>query len=139
MTHWRGSLLVLAFLAVACAGERQQEGQAEGMPGMRMPSMEMLPGMRAHLDSVRLASPNDMPGMVAAHRARAEEMLNAIDQDMKAMSMAADAGWQALADSVRADLTALPGLSGESLVLRMRAHAGRMRRLLEMHERIMKM
>ena len=139
MTHWRGSLLVLAFLAVACAGERQQEGQAEGTPGMRMPSMEMLPAMRAHLDSVRLASPNEIPAMVSAHRTKAEEMLTAMDQDMKAMSMAGDAGWRALADSVRSDLVALPGLSGEALVLRMRAHAGRMRRLLETHERMMKM
>lgn len=145
MNHWQRSIVVLAFLAAACAGEQRQEPQAEGTPGqtgmegMRMPSMDLLPGMRGHLDSLLAASPEDLPRMVSAHRTRAEEMLGAIDQDMKAMSMTGDAHWQALADSVRSDLAALPGLSGEALVLRIRAHAGRMRRLLEMHERMMKM
>jgi hypothetical protein len=66
-------------------------------------------------------------------------MLAAMDQDMKAMNMTADAAWQALADSVRSDLAALPGLAGDALMLRMRAHAGRTRRLLERHEAMMNM
>lgn len=45
------------------------------------------------------------------------------------MNMSGDAAWRVLADSARSDLVALRGLSGEELVLRMWAHAGRMRRL----------
>lgn len=106
---------------------------------MRMPSTDMLPAVRAYLDSVVAAEPAELTALVAGHRARMEPMLSAMDQDMRAMNMTADAAWQALADSVRADLGAIPGLMGEQLVLRMRAHAGRMRRLLERHEGMMKM
>lgn len=106
---------------------------------MAMPSMDMMPGVRAYLDSVARAEPGELPTMLRAHPERMEQMLTAMDQDMKAMNMTADAAWRALADSVRSDVSALPGLSGESLVLRMRAHAGRMRRLLERHESMMRM
>lgn len=142
-------VIFLMLLAGACAGEREP-GQAVGtqddsgmdgmaMPGMRMPSVEMLPGMRAHLDSLRLARPAEIPALVPTHRTRAEALLKAVDQDMKDMSMVGDARWLALVDTVRTDLAAFPGLHGEALVLRMRAHGGRMRRLLELHERMMKM
>lgn len=136
----------LSLLAVACGGEREPGGEAgrASEPGMqamamRMPSMDMMAGARAYLDSVARAEPGELPRMVAGHRGRIEPMLTAMDQDMKAMNMTSDAAWQALADSVRSDLAALPGLSGEALVLRMRAHAGRMRRLLQRHESMMKM
>jgi hypothetical protein len=133
--------LVLALLATACGGDRQEGGEAaragEGMQSTQMPSMDMMPTVRAYLDSIIGAEPGDLPSMVAGHRARIEQMLSAMDQDMTAMDMAADAAWQAAADSVRTDLSAISRLSGEQLVLRMRAHAGRMRRLLQMHERMM--
>ena len=142
-------LIALALFSAACGGERQEGGEAartteggmQGMPmqSMRMPSMDMMPAVRTHLDSVVGAEPGELPGMVAGHRARIDQMLAAMDQDMKAMNMTADAAWRALADSIRTDLSAIPRLSGEQLVLRMRAHAGRMRRLLEGHERMMQM
>lgn len=139
-------LIPLSLLAAACGGEREPGGEAgrasdSGMQGMamRMPSMDMIAGVRAYLDSVVRAEPGELPRMVAGHRDRMEQMLTAMDQDMKAMNMTADAPWLALADSVRSDVAALPGLSGEVLVLRMRAHAGRMRRLLQRHESMMNM
>jgi len=142
-------LVGLSLLAAACGGRREEGAEAErapergtegtAMPSMRMPSMDSLPAVRAYLDSVVRAEPGELAALVAGHRARIEPMLTAMDQDMKAMNMTADAAWHALADSVQADLTAIPGLSGEPLVLRLRAHAGRMRRLLQRHEAMMRM
>ena len=138
--------LGLALLSFGCGGDQREAGESEsaqqgGMGGMamRMPSTDMLPAVRAYLDSVVAAEPTELTAMVAGHPARMEQMLSAMDQDMKAMNMMTDATWQALTDSARADLTSLPGLRGEPLILRMRAHAGRMRRLLERHESMMKM
>lgn len=140
----RGFLVGLSVLWSACDGDQRQAGgsqqaQQPGMPGMamKMPSLDMLPAVRAYLDSVAAAEPRELASLAAGHAARVEPMLAAMDQDMKAMNMTGDAGWQALADSARADLTAMPRVRGEQLVLHMRAHAGRMRRLLEMHERMM--
>jgi hypothetical protein len=132
----------LAVLVAACGGERDasdSEGGVEDMPmgAMEMPSMNMMPAVRAYLDSVARAEPDELVEMAGGHAARMEELLAAMDQDMQAMNMTADAAWQALADSARADLAATTGLGGEQLMLRMRAHAGRMRRLLDMHERMM--
>lgn len=142
-------LIPLSLLAAACGGERESGGEAGSasdtgmqgmaMPSMRMPSMGMMAGVQAYLDSVVRAEPGELSRMVAGHRDRMEPMLMAMDQDMKAMNMTADAAWQALTDSVRSDVAAVPGLSGEVLVLRMRAHAGRMRRLLGRHESMMRM
>ena len=142
-------LIALALFSAACGGERPEGGAAQraaeaggkGMPtqSMRMPSMDMMPAVKAYLDSVVGAEPGELTGMMAGHRARIDQMLAAMDQDMKAMNMTADAAWRELADSTRTDLSAISRLSGEPLVLRMRAHAGRMRRLLEGHERMMQM
>jgi hypothetical protein len=134
--------MVLSLLGAACGGEEREAGESEGadhggMQGMAMPSMDMLPAVRVHLDSVIRAEPAELPGMVATHRERMEQMFTAMHRDMQAMNMSGDAAWQALEDSVRGDLRAIRGLSGEELVLRMRSHAGRMRRLLAMHERMM--
>ena len=142
----RGSMMLVLVVA-ACAGDPAPARRADsaggetsgvGM-GMRMPSLELLPGMRAHLDSLRAAGPAEIPALVAGHDSLAAGMLVAMDQDMEAMRMPRDADWRALADSVRADLEALPALGGEALVLRMRAHVGRLRRLLDRHEGMMKM
>lgn len=147
---YAGSLAIAAWLLVAgCGSERQGEEVSDdsptdtglGMPmgEMRMPSMDMLPGARAYIDSIARAEPRDLTVLADGHRARIERMLEAMDRDMGAMRMPADSAWRALADSVRADLSAIPELNGEPLLLRMRAHAGRMRRLLDRHESMMRM
>jgi len=144
MRHAGVVLVGLCILGAACGGDRQRAGgsdsaQQTGMAGMamKMPSLDSLTSVRAYLDSVVAAEPRDLARMAAGHRARMERMLAAMELDMRAMNMTADAAWQALADSVRTDLLAIPGLSGEAFLLGLRAHAGRMRRLLAMHERMM--
>ncbi|MBI2402056.1 MAG: hypothetical protein HYV20_04845 [Gemmatimonadetes bacterium] len=149
MRHAGKVFIPLWLLLAACGGEPPEGGEAArapdsgmagmAMPSMRMPSMDSLPAVRAYLDSVVRAEPGELAAMVAGHRARIDRMLAAMDQDMTAMNMTPDAAWQALADSVRADMVAIPGLGGEGLVLQMRGHAGRMRRLLERHKAMMRM
>ena len=149
MRQARSILVGLSFVWAACGGEprssaESQAGQqpsTEGMamPRMQMPSLDRVPALRAYLDTLASAEPAVLALQVADHGARIEGMLAAMSQDMKAMNMTADAAWRALEDSVRADLQRIPQLSGEELVLLMRAHAGRMRRLLQMHEAMMKM
>ncbi|MBI4421552.1 MAG: hypothetical protein HY560_12070 [Gemmatimonadetes bacterium] len=109
------------------------------MPRMPMPSLDRLPAFRAYMDTLASAEPAVLALRVADHGARVEGMLAAMSQDMEAMNMTADAAWRALEDSVRADLQRIPQLSGEPLVLLMRTHAGRMRRLLERHGSMMRM
>jgi len=45
--------------------------------------------------------------------------------------------WTALTDSIKQDLADLPAVSGRALGARLKAHIGRMRRLMAMHESMM--
>lgn len=139
----------------ACKGKDQPAAGAEparqqGMGGMRMDSMPMgsdrggmagsgmMPAVRAHMDSMTRMSPERMSGMMAAHDRLMSQMLDRMGSDMRGMQMNADAKWTALVDSVTADLADLPGLQGKALSARMSAHAGRVGRLVAMHEGMMK-
>jgi hypothetical protein len=52
--------------------------------------------------------------------------------------MAGDSTWNALTDSVKRDLAEMPDLQGAELSAKMRAHAERVRRLMNMHEGMMR-
>lgn len=132
---YAGLFALAGWLLVAgCGREGQQEESAEGsradtgmgmpMGEMRMPSMDMLPAARAYVDSLARTAQGELTALADGHRTRIEQMLEAMDRDMVAMRMPADSAWRALADSVRADLSAMPELSGELLVLRTRAGCG---------------
>jgi hypothetical protein len=107
------------------------------MQGMSMRSDSMMLMMRAHLDSMAAVSPQFVGSMMATHDAMASRMLDAMGSDMRMMNMQPDSAWTALADSVKRDLAELPSLSGRALELRLRAHVGRMRRLLDRHGAMM--
>jgi hypothetical protein len=148
--------LCVAIVAVAaCKGknqtaERDQASGQQGMSGMRMDSMRMggdqmgmggsnmMPMMRAHTDSMMRMSPEQMSGMMAAHERMMSQMMDRMGADMRGMNMSGDAKWNALVDSVKADLADLPGLQGKELSARMQAHADRVRRLISMHEGMMR-
>jgi len=129
------TLLVTLTLAAACLGKDTDQRPAMG--GMTMRSDSLMPVMRAHLDSLAAMSPQVVAGHVAAHDAMASQMLDAMGSDMRMMDTRPDSAWTALADSVRRDLAELPSLSGRALQTRMRAHVGRMRRLLDVHGAMM--
>jgi hypothetical protein len=109
-----------------------------GNMAMGMKSMPTMWMMQAHIDSMTRMSPEQMRAMMNAHQSMTSQMLDAMGADMLAMHMAPDSGWAALRDSVRRDLADLPGLSGQPLKARMEAHAERMRRLMAMHQAMMK-
>jgi hypothetical protein len=130
--------------------ERAQPAGQQGTGGMRMDSMpmggdhmgmagsDMMPMMRAHMDSMTRMSPAQMSGTMAAHDQMMSQMMDRMGADMRRMNMSTDAKWNSLMDSVKADLADLPGLQGKELSARVAAHADRVRRLLVMHEGMMK-
>ena len=125
--------MVAAVALVGCAKKEEQPPQSaipgmQGMTGMRSDSL--MPMMRADLDSVA-------SGTISAHEIMASQMLDAMGSDMTMMHMKPDAAWTALTDSVKRDLAELPSLSGQPLAMRLTAHIARMRRLLDMHGRMM--
>ncbi len=148
-------MLVLGGIALAaCGGEktgqqqpagRAQEGMAEmggdsmKMGGhMGMEGMSIMPAMRAQMDSMMRMSPERMSGMMAMHERMMSQMMDRMGADMRGMKMGGNAEWTALTDSVRRDLADLPGLKGKELSARMQSHGDRVRRLLAMHEDMMK-
>jgi hypothetical protein len=149
-------ILCVAIVAVAaCKGknqtaERDQTSGQQGMSGMQMDSMRMggdqmgmgganmMPMMRTHMDSMMRMSPEQMSGMMAAHERMMSQMMDRMGADMRGMNMSGDAKWNALVDSVKADLADLPGLRGKELSARMKAHGERVERLIAMHESMMK-
>jgi hypothetical protein len=76
--------------------------------------------------------------MLAHHEQMASRMLDAMGSDMRMMGMQTDSAWAALTDSVRQDLAALPTLSGRGLDARWKAHRATVRRLIDMHMRMMR-
>jgi hypothetical protein len=108
-----------------------------GMGGLPMRSMQMMPQMRAHMDSMSRMSPEQMRGMMATHEGMMSRMMDGMGADMRGMNMSATAEWSALTDSVKEDLAELPNLKGQELTARMRAHDERVKRLMAMHEQMM--
>ncbi|MEP7325594.1 MAG: hypothetical protein ABI836_06575 [Gemmatimonadota bacterium] len=142
-------LLLLASFTLAGCGKKpdaappaqNDTAAAATMSGMQMgmKGMEMVPAMRAHLDSLAAMTPDQMAAGLAAHEDLASRAMDAMGADMRGMNMTPDPTWTVLADSLRQDLGELPALSGSALKDRMQAHIGRMRRMMVMHEGMMKM
>jgi hypothetical protein len=118
-------------------GMGQMDSGGMEMGGMRMQGMQMMPEMRAHMDSMMRMSPEQMRAMMAMHERMMSQMMDGMGADMRGMNMSASPEWSALSDSVKEDLAELPNLKGRALSARMKAHAERMRQLMEMHEKMM--
>lgn len=148
MSHW--AMLVGVLAAAGCSGGGDRAGRpadsagmaghmdSGGMAGMPMQGMPMMSGMRAHMDSMKGMSPEQMQAMMPRHQAMMSQMMDRMGADMRGMNMPGSPEWTALTDSVKQDLAELPGLSGRQLSARMRAHADRVRRLITSHEQMMK-
>ena len=140
-------ILAVAMVTLAACGKKPDAAQVpatdppEKMGGMQMgvQGMQLIPLMRAHLDSLAAMPPAQMAAMMPAHQDLASRMMDAMGADMRGMNMKPDSAWAALSDSLRQDLGDLAGLSGAALRSRMQAHIGRMQRMLAMHEGMMKM
>jgi hypothetical protein len=148
-SHW--ALLIAALAVGGCNGGgdraeraadsagmmgRMDSGGME-MGGMNMQGMRMMAGMRAHMDSMMRMSPQQMQATMAAHQEMMSQLMDGMGADMRGMRISGSPEWNALTDSVKQDLAELPNLEGQALSARMRAHGERMRRLMEMHEKMM--
>jgi hypothetical protein len=147
-THW--AMLVGALAVAGCGGGGDRGGRpadsagmaghmdSGGMAGMAMPGMQMMSGMRAHMDSMMAMSPQQMQAMMGRHEQMMSQMMDQMGTGMRQMKMAETPEWSALTDSVKQDLAELPSLKGQALSARMRAHGARVRRLITAHEGMMK-
>lgn len=117
-------------------GMKGNEG-GSGMNGMNG-MMGMMTGMNTHMQGMMTANGEQMKGMMPAHRQMTANMLAEMNAEMKTMNMSGDASWNALADSVRQDLTHLPEMSPRELSDVMPAHGARVMRLMQMHQTMSK-
>jgi hypothetical protein len=144
MNFFRTVMVVAALGVAGCAKKEAPANQAADTASttaapMAMQGMQMIPAMQAHLDSMAAMTPARMTAAMAAHQDLASRMMDAMGADMRGMGMQADSAWSALGDSLRQDLAELPSLSGAALKVRMDAHAARLKRMMAMHEQMMKM
>jgi hypothetical protein len=142
--HW--AMLIGILAVAACKGDDYRSGRSAdsaGMTdhldsgGMSMQGMQMMPHMRAHMDSMARMSPEQMQARMATHQRTMSQMLDRMGADMRGMQMSGNSNWNALTDSVKQDLAELSNLRGEALSTRMQAHADRARRLIAAHEQMM--
>jgi hypothetical protein len=142
-------MLIVGLTGLAACSESKKEpaadahrgmgmdtGHMQGMSGMG--SSGMMPMMRAHMDSMMRMSPEQMSSMMTRHDRMMSEMMDQMGAEMRQMKMSESRDWSALTDSVKQDLAELPSLKGQALSTRMRAHGGRVQRLLTSHEQMMK-
>ncbi|MGH7475695.1 MAG: hypothetical protein ACRELD_05350 [Longimicrobiales bacterium] len=149
--------LLAATVLIACGGPEADtdtaadaQGTADqadrGMEGMRgMAGMEGMQGMgggmmermQAHMQMMQGMSGDSMMAMMPQHRQMAANMIAQFNREMREMNMATDAEWNALVDSLRADLTRMPELSMAEMQALMPEHHARMRRLMQMHQSMM--
>jgi hypothetical protein len=148
MKALRMTVIVVLLASAACsrpkeapAGESGSGMNADtaGMKGMAgLGNSGVMPMMLAHTDSLMRMNPDQMSGMMATHERMASQMMDQMGREMRQMKMAETPEWSALTDSVKQDLADLPGLTGQALSARMRAHAGRVQRLIAAHQGMMK-
>ncbi len=115
-----------------------ESGGMRGMSGMGMGGSTMMASMSAQMDSMMRMTPEQMSQMMPRHERMMSQMMDQIGAEMRQMNMSTSPEWTALTDSVKTDLADLPGLSGQQLSARMKAHADRVRRLIAMHQDMMK-
>ena len=86
----------------------------------------------------KIISTQSMKAMMASHRQMAANMIAEYTKQMRDMSMTADAAWTATVDSLRTDLRLMPERSAAEMKAQMPAHEGRLTRLTQMHQAMMK-
>lgn len=113
-----------------------------GMAGMRgtpgMMGAGIMDSMQTHMRMMDTMSADQIKAMQPVHRTMATNMLSQMTSDVQSMNMTVDAAWTATVDSVRQDLTRMADMSGPQLKAMMPAHDARLRRLMEMHQNMMK-
>ena len=152
--------IALGLLAVIGCGSRSEQAGASGatsstatdsakgmasMPGMSgmsvssaMMSAAAMDSMHAEMLRVRTMSADQVKAAMPMHRQMTANMLSQMNADMRSMNMAADPAWDALVDSLRRDLVALPDIPTSRLTAALAPHFARVDRLMTMHSQMMK-
>jgi hypothetical protein len=125
----------------ACGGDEPAAGGMGDMPGMSAPAEDVAGDvtaeMNAHLDRMAAMPADSLTRILATHRQMVANMLAEMNREMRAMNMGADATWNATVDSLRTDLTTMPGMSRADLAGLFPAHRARVERLMSMHSAMM--
>jgi hypothetical protein len=144
----RNLAMIAGLIASAACSKPKQEPATDSHRGMAIDSgtggmsgMEgsgMMAMMQAHTDSMMRMNPDRMSRTMATHERMMSQMMDQMGGEMRQMKMSETREWSALTDSVKQDLAELPSLKGQALSTRMRAHAGRVQRLITAHQGMMK-
>jgi hypothetical protein len=137
-----GGTLFLALIACSSksATPPASDGSAtnDSAPAPQHAAMElkakpMLPGFRAHLDTLA-HSTRMAPSVMSRHMSEVKNLVNAIHSDMTEMGMPSDAAYEALADSVVQGAQALGTAGGADFKRRLSRHMDQLHRLTEVYE-----
>lgn len=135
------SITLLLLALGGCAGPDEVPANDARSTGANdvgaAPGTTMMDEMTAHVGRMGGIRADSMQAILPDHRQRVGNMLAQMGADMRSMNMAGDASWNALVDSVRADVVRMPELSAGELQALMPDHLGRATRLLEAHGAMM--
>ncbi len=92
----------------------------------------MMGDMTAHMHAMNGMRADSLQGRMPMHRERVDSMLVQMNRDMSARNMT-DARWNAAVDSIRSDVTRMPGMSAGELEPFMSEHHDRVMRMMETH------
>ena len=141
----RNSRMLGAFLVVAAAGCGGSKGGRENTPtdsvvgssgrssDVQLTAMPMLPGLKAHVDSVA-AHPAMIRSSMSQHQAEVKHVVSAMHEDMMALGMHSDPAYEALADSVVQGSTRLATAGGAGFDRLVMQHLDQIRRLASVYE-----
>jgi hypothetical protein len=100
--------------------------------GMDLTARPMLPGFRAHLDS--LAQPKMTHAAMTEHPYQVKHLVDAMHADMSMMGMPGDPAYEALADSAIKGSAELGRAGGADFQRRLRRHLDQLHRLTAAYE-----
>ena len=100
---------------------------------MELKAMPMLPGFRAHLDTLA-HTPAMMRDLMSLHQSQVRNLVVAMHSDMMALGMHSDGEYEALADSVVNGSRELGSAAGADFNRRVARHIDQLRRLTAMYE-----
>lgn len=143
MSHSRLETFMLFLGLASCGGGAERPAAtadstarpsaSDSRAGMKLEAMAMLPGVRAHLDSLA-QSPRMMRSAGSRYQAEIKNVVDAMNGDMARLGMHSDPAYEALADSVVRGSTALASASGAELERLVARQVEQLRRLSAVYE-----
>ena len=137
----RAALMAFLTVVVGCGGGAEDD--MEGMPGMSEAGgaaageNDAAAALRTHLERMSTLPHDSLLPALAQHRQMVANMLAQMNREMSSMNMASDVAWNSTVDSIRSDLTSMPGMTSAELAMIMPDHRTRVERLMSMHAAMM--